>query len=333
VEPLYDVRLQGTYHSVTTTELAIYGKYILGANSDGGSSSTSASWGFISSYTNKYYPNSLYTPDGQGLWDGVDALSRRATFYTIINSGYGVGIAYTETKPDFSPNLSINICEAWKGSKSNRSFYYGCSNGSSFYNYSYANGYPINGDTVWFALNFPAESQNCYVRQTVWVDGGGSTSRNVYSDSGTWYDVALSPTTVDSWRSSYVVKARVDWIDGNGNILKWGAEKTFYIPIRPKINRYQVAMIDITGKTAAYSGSAGTSGAVYVGQRAYAQYTYTSGNSWSSYNGFWAAMHKWDGSEWVRVKGGNTTDVCVSNAGISRIFSAVILFADGIINA
>ena len=41
VEPLYDVRLQSVYHSVTVTELAIYGKYILGASSNGGSSSTS----------------------------------------------------------------------------------------------------------------------------------------------------------------------------------------------------------------------------------------------------------------------------------------------------
>jgi hypothetical protein len=316
VEPLYDVRLQGTYHSVTTTELAIYGKYILGANSNGGSSSTSASWGFISSYTNKYYPNSLYTPDGQGLWDGVGALSGRATFYTIINSGYGVGIAYTETKPDFSPNLSINICEAWKGSKSNRSFYYGKSNGSTFSNYSYANGYPINGDTVWFTVNFPAESLNCYVRQTIWVDGGGSTSRNVYSDSGTWYDVALSPTTVDAGRSAYVVKARVDWIDGNGNVLKWGAEKTFYIPIRPKINRYQVSMYSITGSLSAYNGSGGSSGAVYAGQRIYPKYTYTSDNSWWSYNNFTGSLYKLSGSSWVVANGG--ADVSVTGAALNN---------------
>ena len=208
VEPLYDVRLQSVYHSVTVTELAIYGKYILGASSNGGSSSTSESWGFISSYTNRHYPNSLYTTDGQGLWTNASAIgsSSRATFYDIINKGYGVGIAYTETKPDFSPNLSVNVCEAWKGSRSTRSFHYGTSNGSAFGNYSYANGYPILNDTVWFAVNFPAESESCYVRQTVWVVGGGSTSRNVYSNNNTWYDVSLSPTTVDSARSSYTVK-------------------------------------------------------------------------------------------------------------------------------
>ena len=237
VEPLFDVRLQSIYHSVTVSELAIYGKWLLGANSNGGSSANPNSWGFISAYTNRHYPNSLYTTNGQGLWTGTSAVgsSSRATFYDIINKGYGVGIAYTETKPDFSPALSVRVCEAWKGSKSTRTFHYGTSNGSAFGNYSYANGYPILNDTIWFAVNFPVETENCYVRQTVWVVGGGSVSRNVYSNSNTWYDVALSPTKVDAWRSSYTIKARVDWINSSGTVLKWGTEKTFYIPVRPKL--------------------------------------------------------------------------------------------------
>lgn len=320
VEPLYDLRLESVYHAVTVTETAIYGKHILGASSNGGSSANSGSWGFISSYTNRYYPNELYTPDGQGLWTGVSAITgkNRATFYDLINKGYGVGIAYTETKPDFTPSLSVNLCEAWPGSVSSRnSNHYGISYGSAFANWTYGHGYPISGNSIWYAVYFPAESQNCYVRQSVWVVGGGSTSRNVWSNDHTWYDVALSPTTVSSSASYYTVKARVDWIDSSGNVLKWGSEKTFYIPIRPVINRYQVSMIDITGNTAAYSGSAGTSGAVYVGQKVYAKYKYTSGNSWTSYNDLWGAMYKWSRGEWVRVKGGNTTDVAVSNTGIS----------------
>ena len=303
VEPLYNVRLQTVYHSVTTTELSIYGKWLLGANSDGGSSANSDTWGFISNYTNKHYPNSLYTPDGQGLWTGVGSLSRRATFYNIINQGYGVGIAYTETKPDFTPALSVNLCEAWPGSKGVRNNnHYGISYGSSFANYSYAHGYPVSGDTVWFCVNFPSESENCYVKQSVWVEGGGSTSRNVYSNSNTWYEVQLSPSSVSSSRSYYTVKARVDWINSNGSVRKYGAEKTFYIPVRPKINRYQVDMVDITGKTAAYSGSGGSSGRVYVGQRTYVQYTYTSNNTWTSYNDLTGAMYQWSGSSWSRVK-------------------------------
>ena len=322
VEPIYDLRFEGTYHAVTITETAIYGKHILGASSNGGSSANSGSWGFISSYTNKYYPNELYTSDGQGLWTGVSALSSRATFYTLINSGYGVGIAYTETKPDFSPTLSVNLCEVWPGNVSTRNNnHYGISYGNSFANYTYGHGYPISGDTIWYALNFPAESQNCYVRQSVWVVGGGSTSRNVYSNSNAWYDVALSPTTVSSSASSYTVKARVDWIDSAGNVLKWGAEKTFYIPIRPKIDRYQVTMYSITGAETAHNGTAGSDGVVYAGQRVTAKYTYTSSNSWTSYNYLRGKMYHWQSTEWRPVKAMNAStgnaDLYVDNAGIN----------------
>ena len=318
VEPLYDVRLQSVYHSVTVTELAIYGKYILGVNSNGGSSSTSESWGFISSYTNRHYPNSLYTTDGQGLWTGASAIgsSSRSTFYDIINKGYGVGIAYTETKPDFSPALNAKACEVWKGSKSTRSFHYGTSDGSAFGNYSYANGYPIINDTVWYAINFPAESENCYVRQTVWVDGGGSTSRNVWSNSNTWYDVALSPITVDSSRSSYTVKARADWIDSSGNVLKWGTEKTFYIPIRPKINRFQVSLYNIAGGHSAYNGSGGSGGVVYAGQRVYPYYTFTSSNTWSSYNTLTGNLYAWSNGSWQKAYG--ASDMTATGVGISH---------------
>ena len=286
VEPLYDVRLQGTYHSITTTELAIYGKHILGAHSDGGSSSNSGSWGFISNYTNKHYPNYLYTPNGQGLWAGVGKLSSRATFYNIINKGYGVGIAYTETKPDFTPSLDVEKVEVWKGTKSSRTYHYGTSYGSSFSNYKVAKNYPIMNDKVWFAVNFPAETENCYVRQSVRLQGGSWTSRNVYSNSNTWYDVALSPTVVDSGRSSYIIEAKVDYLDKNGKVLKYGAVKTFYIPIKPKLERYQVTMYDITGTQVARNGTAGKVGSVYVGQRVNPKYTYTSSNTWTSRNNF-----------------------------------------------
>ena len=319
VEPLYDVRLQGFYHSVTTTELAIYGKWLLGASSNGGSSGNANSWGFISDYTNKHYPNSLYTPDGQGLWSSASSLSSRATFYNIINKGYGIGIAYTETKPDFTPNLSVKVCEVWKGSKSNRSFHYGSSNGSSFGNYSYANGYPVKGDTVWFAVNFPAESQNVYVHQSVRLSGGSWTTRNIYSSSGTWFDVALSPTTVDASRTSYVVEAKTDWIDSSGNVLKYGAVKTFYIPIRPKINRYQVTMYDITGTQVARNGSAGFSGSVYAGQRVYPKYTYTSENSWTSNNNFRAYLYAWKNEAWNKSYSANSgADLYINKQGINQ---------------
>jgi gamma-glutamylcysteine synthetase len=66
--------------------------------------------------------------------------------------------------------------------------------------------------------------------------------RNVWSKFKYLYDVALSPTTVDAGRSSYTVKARVNWIDSNGNVLKWGTEEDFYIPIRAKKSTATVSM-------------------------------------------------------------------------------------------
>lgn len=301
VEPIFDVKLESVYHAVTESEIAIYGKYILGANSNGGSSGNPQSWGFISEYVNKLYPNSLYTPDGQGLWTGVGASSSRITFYNIINKGYGVGIAYTETKPDFSPSLRVNVCEAWPGNKSVRNNnHYGISSGNTFENYTYGHGYPKSGDKVWFAINFPQESENCYVRQSVWIEGGGSTSRNVWSNSNTWYDVQLSPDTVDDNRSAYIVKARVDWIDSNGNVKKWGAEKTFYIPIKPILTRFQVSAYNISGEIQAYDNIYGQSGAVYVGQRINQRYHFTAQNKWTSYHYLRATTYVWDNSKgWI----------------------------------
>ncbi len=321
VEPIYDVRLDSVYHALTVTELAVFGKYLLGADSVGGSSYEPGSWGFIASYTNMHYPNELFTPDGQGLWTGVSATSKKLTFGTMINQGYGAGIAYTETRSDFSPSLYVELCEAWPGNKSARNNnHYGISKGSTFANWTYGHSYPKKGDTVWFAVYFPAEKENCYVKQTVWVDGGGSTSRNVWSNSNTWYDVQLDPKTVAEGRSYYTVKARVDWIDSSGRVLKWGAEKSFYIPVKPTLHRYQVTMYDYAGNEAARNGTAGLSGKVYVGQKVKAKYTFTTDNTWTSVDDLWGAMHKWGGSDWIRVDSANGTDLTLYKKAMSKSY-------------
>ncbi len=349
VEPIYDVSLEGEYHAVTVAEIAVYGKALLGANSNGGSSSTAAEWGFIASYTNKHYPNALYTPDGQGLWPGATSLTKRATFQTIIDKGYGVGIAYTQEAPPpvtpdpddpqpvlpvdpdptdptdptpteptptdpepepepepapepSEPTLTVKQCQVWPGALGNRQNMYGTSIGDSFYNWTYENGYPMTGDTLWYSVNFPAEEENAYVRQRVWI-GQNEVSRDVWSNDNTWFDVAIDPTTVPSTAPMILVRAREDWIDENGNILKYGTQKTFYIPIRPLVYRQQVSMTDITGTVCAYSNLTEKSGMVYVGQRAYARYRYTTGDSWMSYSNLYANMLQWKNNRWTSVKG------------------------------
>lgn len=326
VEPIYDVRLESVWHSLTVTEIALYGKHILGANSDGGVSKTSESWGFISNYTNKHFPNALYTPDGQGLWMGVGALSKRATFYTIINSGYGVGIAYTETKPDFTPNLSVYCCEAWPGDLSVRNKnHYGISYGNSFANWTYGNGYPKTDSSIWYAVHFPAETENCYVKQSVWVVGGGSTSRNVWSNSNTWYDVKLNPTTVGNGTSYITVKARADWIESNGTVKKYGAEKTFYIPIKPIVTRDSITAYGVDGAVQAKADANGTTGAMYFGQKVTFKYKYGGTNSWVSSNHLRGQSYRWNGTAWDLIyKSGAGEDVYVDNAqlGNSKTYTA-----------
>lgn len=319
VEPIYDVRLESVWHSLTVTEIALYGKHILGANSNGGASKTSASWGFISEYTNRHFPNALFTPDGQGLWTGVGKLSKRATFYTIINSGYGVGIAYTETKPDFTPNLSVYCCEAWPGNVGVRNKnHYGISYGSSFANWTYGNGYPKTDSSVWYAVHFPAESQNCYVKQSVWVVGGGSTSRNVWSNSNTWYDVKLTPTTVGNSTSYITVKARADWIESNGTVKKYGAEKTFYIPIKPIVTRESITAYGIDGAVQATASASGTSGAMYFGQKVHFSYNFGGKNEWTSVNHLRGQSYRWNGSAWDLIYKSGGEDVYVDNANLSK---------------
>lgn len=326
VEPIYDVRLESVWHSLTVTEIALYGKHILGANSDGGASKTSESWGFISNYTNKHFPNALYTPYGQGLWTGVGALSKRATFYTIINSGYGVGIAYTETKPDFTPNLSVYCCEAWPGDLSVRNKnHYGISYGNSFANWTYGNGYPKTDSSIWYAVHFPAETENCYVKQSVWVVGGGSTSRNVWSNSNTWYDVKLNPTTVGNGTSYITVKARADWIESNGTVKKYGAEKTFYIPIKPIVTRESITAYGVDGAVQAKADANGTTGAMYFGQKVTFKYKFGGTNSWVSSNHLRGQSYRFDGSAWELIyKSGAGEDVYVDNAqlGNSKTYTA-----------
>ena len=107
IEPLFDVCLAGEYQALTVTEIAYCGRAVKGGSSNGGTSNgTSSTWGFIANYTNRIWPNKLYTPDGQGLWTAATKIAdgSKETFNNILTKGYGAGIAYTESK---APVLTI----------------------------------------------------------------------------------------------------------------------------------------------------------------------------------------------------------------------------------
>ena len=127
IEPLFDVCLAGEYQALTVSEIAYCGRSVLGGSSTGGTSDgTSRTWGFISSYTNRIWPNKLYTPDGQGLWTAASAIgsSSKATFENILTKGYGAGIAYNETT-NKTYTIKFNGNGSTSGSMSNLAMTYG----------------------------------------------------------------------------------------------------------------------------------------------------------------------------------------------------------------
>ena len=96
VEPLYFLRINNNWHTMTVTEIGIFGKSAYGGSSTGGNVFEEGYWGWVKKYTNRIYPNSLHETSGaDGLWTGATAFSSGyATFQRLINYGYGIGIAF-----------------------------------------------------------------------------------------------------------------------------------------------------------------------------------------------------------------------------------------------
>jgi uncharacterized repeat protein (TIGR02543 family) len=127
IEPLFDICLAGEYQALTVTEMAYCGRSVLGGTSTGGTSNgTSSTWGFIAVYTNRIWPNKLYTPNGQGLWTAATEIgsSAKATFNNILTKGYGAGIAYNETA-NITYTIKFNGNGSTSGSTASMSMSYG----------------------------------------------------------------------------------------------------------------------------------------------------------------------------------------------------------------
>lgn len=100
-EPIYWIAgLMGEEVFLTPSELAAFGKDKLGGTSTGWPSNASGNgagtFGFIRRYANQNFPNSFFTPDGMGLWEGATSLSSPTNFNNILIRGYGVVIMYTD---------------------------------------------------------------------------------------------------------------------------------------------------------------------------------------------------------------------------------------------
>ena len=94
VEPIFPVKLQSVYHSLTVTEIAVYGASKFGLSSDGNASSNANSFGFIATYTNRHLPNSLRLESAAAGMTAAAESSSRMTFNNIITKGYGCAILY-----------------------------------------------------------------------------------------------------------------------------------------------------------------------------------------------------------------------------------------------
>ncbi len=222
IEPLFDVCLAGEYQALTVTEMAYCGRSVLGGSSDGGSSNgTSSTWGFIAPYTNRIWPNKLYTPDGQGLWTAASKIgsSSRATFNTILTKGYGVGIAYNETQ-NITYTIKFNGNGSTSGSMSSMKMSYGTAKnltanaftktGHSFSGWntkadgsgtSYSNKQSVknltktNGATV----NLYAQWSPYKLKVSFNANGGAISSDTYYLSSKVVYKEADSTKYIQTW--------------------------------------------------------------------------------------------------------------------------------------
>lgn len=96
IEPIFPLKIEGTYHTMTVTEIGVYGTAKFGSGSSGGSSANSNSWGFISNYTNRYMPNALRLTSKHANLNAASEVSSRLSFGSIVTGGYGAAIVYGE---------------------------------------------------------------------------------------------------------------------------------------------------------------------------------------------------------------------------------------------
>lgn len=252
------------------------------------------------------------------------------------NDGSGAKATKTFIIPtSFTPNLNVELCEVWPGNTSDRSHgVYGWSTGYSFDKYVYKNGYPQKDDKIWFCIKFPQEAQPITVKQTVWLDGAQYDTRTSHMDLGkdNWY---ATKATITADKKYYTVKARMDWVDLNGNVLKYGTEKEFYIPIQPTTMGTQVTAYNYAGDVQAQSTLANIQGTgkMYYGQQVQFQYKYEGRNTWESLNAIRCIPKNWSPSlqKFVEFYNGNKwyEDVQQNNVTLSNTISKTVDSAMG----
>ena len=237
---------------------------------------------------------------------------------------------------EYDPVLSVKECDVYRGNKSDRTTLFGITTGNVFDDYVYKTDYPTIGDTVWYNIYFPAETESFKARQYVRYKGGSWTTRDVTlsssSSASQWFPVQFTGNykKIAAGQRYFEIQAKTDWIDSAGNVKKSGSVKTFYIPIKPVAYRTQVSATGYEGSVVAYNGSAGLSGKLYSGQHINISYKYTADNTWSATEYLRGSMYNYNGSKWATVYTSNDGyDAAKNKISISKSSSVTLNSAIG----
>lgn len=71
--------------------------------------------------------------------------------------------------------------------------------------------------------------------------------------------------------------------------------------MKPIVTREKVTAYNFSGEAQAHSGSSGSSGKLYFGQRVTFQYLYGATTTWGSSNNVRAIANRWNGSSWKHI--------------------------------
>ncbi len=156
VEPIYLLYVCDEWVAMTISELAVLSQDV--ANYIWTEGAYVYGWHGVAVYTNRHFPNQLYTVDTMGLWEPASAIAsgdRMASYY-LAKRGYGVGIAWANnTAPVDVATTAITLKDSATGAvldpakltfgQTVRVYY-------TFANYStdpkLINGYDTNGNLI-----------------------------------------------------------------------------------------------------------------------------------------------------------------------------------------
>ena len=225
----------------------------------------------------------------------------------------------------YDPVLLVEQCSVYEGSKSDKTTLFGYTKGNVFDDYVYKTNYPVMGDTIWYNVYFPAEIESYKARQYVRYKGGEWTTRDVTlsssNSSSQYFPVQFTGDymTVPDSIGYYEIEAKTDWIDASGNVLKSGAVKTFYIPVKPVAYRYRVEARGYESVVTAYNGMDGSSGTLYSGQHVKLTYKFKGANTWQPIQYLRGSLYYYNGSKWISAYTSNEGyDVARNKAILSK---------------